>query len=78
VQRIVPFKNELRFLVANGSAIRRMLEHSVENDAPSGGASPAPPLLAHTHTRSLPIDPRCSALSTVWPRQAVAARLQGS
>jgi hypothetical protein len=39
VQPILPFKNELRFLVANGSSIKLMLEHSVENDAPSGGMS---------------------------------------
>ena len=39
LQPILPFKNELRFLVANGSSIKLMLEHSVENDAPSGGIS---------------------------------------
>ena len=49
VQPILPFKNELRFLVATGSSIKLMLEHSVENDAPSGGMSmpPCPSFFPH-------------------------------
>ena len=33
---ILPFGNELRFVVANGSTIRSILESSVESDAPQG------------------------------------------
>jgi hypothetical protein len=34
---MLPFSNELRFAIANGTVVKQMLEHSVRNDGPSGG-----------------------------------------
>ena len=34
---VLPFSNEVRFAVANGTVVKQMLEHSVRNDGPSGG-----------------------------------------
>jgi 2',3'-cyclic-nucleotide 2'-phosphodiesterase (5'-nucleotidase family) len=36
VKSILPFGNELRFVVANGSTIKAMLEHSVEANEAQG------------------------------------------
>ena len=36
IKNVVPFGNELRLVVANGTTIRAMLEHSVEANEPLG------------------------------------------
>ena len=36
IKNVVPFGNELRLVVANGTTIRAMLEHSVEANEPQG------------------------------------------
>ena len=35
VQAILPFKDEARFVFANGTVIEQTLEHSARNDGPS-------------------------------------------
>jgi 2',3'-cyclic-nucleotide 2'-phosphodiesterase (5'-nucleotidase family) len=35
VQAILPFKDEARYVFANGTVIKQMLEHSVRNNGPS-------------------------------------------
>ncbi len=36
IKNVVPFGNELRLVVANGTTVRAMLEHSVEANEPQG------------------------------------------
>ena len=36
IKSVVPFGNELRLVVANGTTVRAMLEHSVEANEPQG------------------------------------------